>query len=428
MTESFLHYIWQSQYFNKVDLFTTDGERLEIVKPGFQNTDAGPDFSHAKVNIGELAWSGHVEIHVQSSQWLQHQHTKDAAYDNVVLHVVYEHDTAVCRTDGTPIPTLELKGRIDTALTLNYQQLMTQSSPIPCSSSFHRVADIVRLSMLDRAVVERLQMKAESVLTQLKKNNNDWEETCYQLLAKNFGFKVNSEPFLQLAEALPYKVILKHSSQPLQVQALLFGMAGFLEAGVNDEYFQTLRREFDLLTAKYQLDKKKVAPARWKFLRLRPANFPTLRLAQLATLLTQTRGIFSRIVESEQPAALRSLFEIELHPYWQHHYRFGRKSNSNISSLGTASIDNIIINTVAPLLAAYALHKDDVSYLDRAQALLNATEAEDNKIMRLWNDLQWTAKSAFDTQALLQLHNMYCVRRQCLNCAIGAAILKPATA
>jgi len=425
MNESFLHYVWQFQYFNKVDLKTCEGEPLQIFKTGTLNTNAGPDFLNAKLKIGDLEWNGHVEMHLKTSQWNEHRHVEDEAYNNVVLHIVYDHDATITRRDGTTIPTLELKQRIDQQLLQHYFDLVAQEVPVPCANSLHKVEKVTKLAMLDRVAIERLQTKAKAVLELLSKNGFDWEETCYQLLARNFGFKVNADAFLSLASTLPYKVLLKHADQPQLVEAMLFGTAGFLEGGMQDEYFQSLQREYAVLGAKYQLKDKRLQPAVWKFLRLRPANFPTLRLAQFAALLVRVKNIFSRVIECEDARELYQIFGLAPSEYWQSHYRFGRRAKGEVYGLGRASIENIIINTVAPLFAAYAINKDDERYLDRAQLLLTQVSAEKNNVTDMWRTLQWEANSEFDSQALLHLHHYYCMRRECLNCSIGAALLKP---
>ena len=285
MSESFIHYLWQFQYFSKHNLLTTQGEEIVVFHPGFKNTHAGPDFYQSRIKIGDLEWIGSVEIHIHSSSWEAHNHNVDEAYENVVLHVVWSDDKPVKRMDGSLIPTLELKSRVDDVLQLAYKKLVNSPEEIPCATSFGNVSEITKLSMLDRALSERLETKAEAVNQLLLQNNNDWEETVYQVLAKNFGFHVNADPFLQLAQNLPYKIIMKHSDKLIQIEALLFGHAGFLEEAREDEYTSTLKREYDLLSRKYSLGSGRLNKAQWKFLRLRPANFPTIRLAQFANLL-----------------------------------------------------------------------------------------------------------------------------------------------
>ncbi|HEY5824609.1 MAG TPA: DUF2851 family protein, partial [Cyclobacteriaceae bacterium] len=345
MNESFLQYIWQSQYFDKKNLLTTEGEKVEIFRQGTLNTDSGPDFSNGKIKIDSIEWAGNIEIHIKSSEWLQHHHHVDAAYDNVILHVVWKDDQPVNRMDGSRIPTIEIGSRVDQSLINQYRKLMTTSFAVPCGKLLSGVNNITRLSMLDKVLVERLEFKSQFVRALLKRNNNDWEETCYQLLARNFGFKVNNEAFLQLAQNLPYRILLKHADHPLQIEALLYGVAGFLEGGIKDDaYFTTLQKEFKILCAKYKLEARKLNPAQWRFLRLRPANFPTVRIAQFSAVISSTKNIFSKIIDAKSYADLTTFFQVRQSDYWHNHYRFGIKSKSNVSDLGQSSSDILIIN------------------------------------------------------------------------------------
>jgi len=425
VSESFLHYLWQFQYFDKKELKTTVGDELIIFKPGIHNTDSGPDFSQTKIKIDGMDWAGSAEIHVKSSEWLDHGHQHDQAYENVVLHVVWEEDKPIYRHDGTRIPSLELKGRVDSKLINEYQKLLSNSSVIPCERSFREIDPLVKLSMVDKALMKRLEDKANTVMDLLNKNQGDWEETTYQLLAANFGFKVNKEPFLQLAKALPYKIIQKHRDQRLHVEALLFGQAGFLVAKTKDEYITKLFVEYQFLSKKYSLQAAEMNVAQWKFLRLRPSNFPTLRIAQFASLLHSRKSIFSHLIEIEDYKSLQQFFEITPSSYWQTHYRFGKKAEGEVPDFGSASADIVIINSVVPLLVAYGKAKDDWSLVDKAVSILQSVPSEKNKIITIWKDLGYVSKSAFDSQGLIELYQNFCQRRQCLNCAIGSAMLKP---
>jgi hypothetical protein len=424
MTESFLHYIWQFQYFSKDELKTSEAEDLQIFLPGMRNSNSGPDFEEAKIKIGKLDWRGSVEIHIKASGWNDHHHSTDQAYEKVVLHVVWENDKPVQRNNGSTIPTLELKDRVDPALWDRYKKLFTSVESIPCANSWPKVADIIKLSMLDKAVLQRLELKSEVVKAFLLKNNNDWEETCYQLLCKNFGFKVNTEPMLQLAQILPYKTLLKHLDKPIQIEALLFGQAGFLEKVKEDEYTMVLKREYDLLGKKYSLNIKQMNVVQWRFLRLRPANFPTVRLAQLASLLYSQRNLFSKILEITSYKDLFNLLEVKQSEYWQHHYQPGKKSRTFVPSLGKSSVQNIMINTIAPLLTAYGQLHDEQFLLDRSVEMLQHIPAENNKIIREWMGLGYKVTSAFDSQGLIELYNSFCMKRRCLECNVGLNIIK----
>lgn len=425
MQESFLHYIWQFQYFDKTDLSTTQGETLQVIRTGIHNTNAGPDFSDAKVRIGPMSWAGNVEIHVASSEWQNHRHHLDPAYDSVVLHVVWDDDQPVKLDDGSILPTLVLKGKVDPQLLTRYRKLMGTSFLIPCARQFSNVPNIIKLSMMDRVLVERLEEKSAAVTELLEFNNNDWEETTYQLLARNFGFKVNSQPFFQLAKSVPYKYLGRHANNPKQVEAMLFGQAGFLDEAVRESYHKLLRREYKMLATKYSLLDSRLKASQWKFLRLRPANFPTIRLSQFCALICEQKNIFSRVLELENYAAAYQLFEASQSDYWKSHYSFRAGQKAELSKMGSSSIDNIIINTVAPLMVAYGRRQADLTYLERAQKILEEVQAEDNSILRSWTALGVDVKNAFNSQALIQLFNSYCVPRRCLDCAIGACLLKP---
>lgn len=425
MTESFLHYIWQLQYFHKDELKTTSGEPVCVHHPGIRNSDAGPDFSNARVKIGELEWRGSVEIHLRASGWHDHKHSSDEAYEKVILHIVWEDDKPVKRTDGSVMPTVELKGRIDSVLWERYKNLYTSADVIPCAGSWQSVPEVTKLSAMDNALMNRLLVKARSIKALLTRNNNNWEQTCYVLLCKNFGFKVNDEPMLRLSQVLPYTTILRHVDKPDQVEALLFGAGGFLENDAPaDDYTAMLKREYDLLRRKYNLDGRQMNLSQWKFLRLRPANFPTIRLAQLAALLTNQKNLFSKILEANSYEDVYNLFVVDQSTYWLEHYQLGRPAKSAVPTLGDRSIENIIINTVVPLLVTYGKIHDEEAYITLATNLLVEIPAEDNKITRQWLPLNYKVKSALDSQALLELYSNSCLKRRCLECGIGSWLIK----
>jgi hypothetical protein len=423
--ESFLHYLWQFQYFDKRDLCTASGEAVHVFNPGNRNTHAGPDFFNARIKIGEMEWVGSVEIHINASSWLEHKHETDPAYENVVLHVVWKNDKAIKRNDQSLLPSIELKNRVDEQLILKYKKLLNSPESIPCASVFNKVSDLVKISMLDSTMMQRLETKAQNVIDLLSRNNNDWDETCFQMLSKNFGFKVNADPFLQLAQGLPYKIILKQGSNLTQIEAILFGQAGLLENEIEDEYYQLLKREYRLLKHKYTLDEKRLSEAQWRFLRLRPANFPTIRLSQMAALLFGQKNIFSKIIQADGIQELKNIFTIQQSSYWLNHYQFQKASKDEIPAFGETSIENVIINTVVPILAAYSHAKDDQQFMDRAVEILQHTSAEGNAITRQWISNGLKCKSAFDSQALLELHNNFCLRHRCLECNIGSSLIKP---
>ena len=415
MREEFLYYIWENRLIDKA-LQTTEGETVDIVATGYRNTDSGPDFLEARIQIGDKLWAGHVEIHVKASDWNRHGHQTDKAYKNVILHVVYENDTKV-----NNIPTLELKGHFDETLFANYQKFISSKNWIPCEKSITQVPVFTRLSWFDRMAVERLESKSETVTKILNANQFDWEDALYKLLMRYFGLKVNNEAFEYLSNILPFKTLLKHADNLLQLEAMLFGCAGFLEDDFTEEYPLLLKREFAVMKAKFNL---LTMPAeRWKFLRMRPSNFPTIRLAQMAQLIHKNGCLFSKIREAKNGKEVKAMFNVAASEYWKTHYRFGTPTESKPKHLGDSTADVLMINAVAPLLFCYGkLHKDD-SVCETAMQFLEETEAEDNAIIRHFTQCGITAENAMQTQALLHLYSYFCKRKRCLECRIGNVLL-----
>jgi hypothetical protein len=422
MNEAFLHYIWQYQYFDKAKFFTTSGDAISVLLPGFKNTNAGPDFLNAKIKIGDVVWIGHVEIHINSSEWIDHRHHIDAAYENVILHVVWKENQFILQKDQSKLPTFELKGRVSEDLLIRYRMLVNQPDSIPCSHHLATIPEIKKFSMIEKALVERLENKALLIHELLKKNENDWEQTTFHVLCKNFGFKINSPAFERLAEVIPQKILLKHN-QGLQVEALLFGQAGFLDDKKYDSYFTLLKREYDLLGKKYSLLESRMNRSQWKFLRLRPANFPTIRIAQLAALIVNQKNIFSKIVDATSYKDLMTMFSVTQSDYWRNHYRFDYSTDEKIAALGESSVHNILINSVIPLLVAYGKARDDQAFVDRAIGFLQQIPPEQNVIITRWKKQEVRAASAGDSQGLIELFNNYCMKKRCLDCNIGFSIL-----
>lgn len=416
MREEFLYYLWENRLIDKA-LQTTEGESVEVVATGYRNTDSGPDFLEAKIQIDDKLWAGHVEIHVKSSDWNRHGHQTDKAYKNVILHVVYENDSKV-----NDIPTLELKGHFDETLFTNYQRFIISKGWIPCEKSISQVPVFTHLSWLDRMAVERLESKSETVTKILNANQFDWEDALYKLLMRYFGLKVNNEAFEYLSNILPFKTLLKHADNLLQLEAMLFGCAGFLEDNLTEEYPLLLKREFAVMKAKFNL---LTMPAeRWRFMRMRPSNFPTIRLAQMAQLIHKNGCLFSKIREAKNGNEVKALFDVVSSEYWETHWRFGVPTESTPKHLGDATADILMINAVAPLLFCYGkLHKDE-SVCETAIQFLEETEAEDNAIIRHFAQCGIKADNAMQTQALLHLYNMYCKQKRCLECRIGNVLMK----
>lgn len=424
MTEDFLHFVWEFQYFKADNLQTSEGEQIVLLDIGKNNTNAGADYFYAKVLIDEKEWAGTVEIHLKTSDWLNHKHHQNPDYNNVILHVVWEDDKPVLRPDQTPIPTLELKNRVNPSLQYNYKALIENKDTIPCQKQFDQAKPIHKMMMLDKALSKRLERKAQEVQALLQNHQNDWEEITYQLLAKNFGFKINNEPFLQLSQALPLKYLRKHGDSLFQIEALIFGQAGFLDkADAADAYFLDLKKEYTFLAHKYQLTQAKMDVHQWKFLRLRPANFPTVRLAQLSSLIFMQPNLFSLFVESDLKT-LKQKLNVMSSMYWQSHFHFNKIAKKTLPSLGKTSIQNLIINTAVPLLACFAIQKSTQEPMDKAIDFLENIPCEKNHITELWESLGLKVKTAFDSQALIELYNHFCMPKKCLNCTIGMGLVK----
>lgn len=422
MNEAFLHYLWQFQQFDKSNLQTIVAEKISVLKTGFLNINAGPDFTNARLQINEIEWVGNVEIHIKSSDWKLHKHQENEAYNNVILHVVWENDQPIVRQDGSLIPTLALKAITDIKLLEKHQYLIDNQSIIPCKEQFNAISDLSKISILDKALAKRLQQKAQIVHEIFEQNNGDWEETAYQLLARNFGFKLNSDTFLRLAQNLPLKVLQKHRNNLLQIEAMLFGQAGLIEKA--DEYSVKLEQEYDFFATKFSLKSTKLGSHEWKFLRTRPANFPTIRIAQLAKLITQQQSFFSLFTQTNSIENLRNALKIEQSTYWQEHYNFGKAASRELVGLGKDSINNILINTAIPLLACYSEKTDNQDLMTRCVSFLEALPAEDNHITEMWEGLGLKIKTAFDSQASIELYNNFCTQKRCLQCNIGIEILR----
>lgn len=420
--EAFLHYIWKLKLFNFSNLTTTEQESIEILKVGTHNHHAGPDFSNARIRIGNTLWAGSVEIHKKSSDWTKHQHQQDAAYQNTILHVVYEYDAPAYRPTGnSPIPTLVLKNRIPQQYLQRYWQLLNNNSWVACAAQFPKLPAINSL-WLDRMAAERLEYKYKAIKLELEQTQYNWETVFYRFLARSFGLQQNAAPFEALAKSLPLLILAKHKQQLHQLEALLFGQAGFLTAESKDNYTKALQKEYRFLQKKYQLTG--LLASSWKFGRMRPANFPTIRLAQFAALIHQSKHLFSKILETEQVQALRAMFSIQLEGYWNTHYQLGESSIFRRKQLGRRSVDLILINTIAPFLFSYGRYKGDERYQDRALQLLESLQPEQNALVNTWKSLGLVAKNAQDSQALIQLKKTYCDAKRCLDCAIGHQILK----
>jgi len=419
MRESILHYVWQHKLFTAQHLVTTEGEPVDVIDVGKHNTDAGPDFFNAKIRIGETLWAGNVEIHSRSTDWNKHSHHTDKAYDSVILHVVSEIDGEIFRMDGAKIPQLVLV--YPTHIAHNYDRLITEQKWIPCEDKISTVPSIVVQSWKNALLTERLEQKMQAITTLLTESNQHWEEAFYITLARNFGFGTNSQAFESLAKSVPLSVLGKHKDQLLQLEAVLFGQAGLLTDEATDEYSARLKQEYSFMKAKFGL--QPMNASQWKLLRLRPDNFPHVRIAQFASLIHLSSKLFSKIVDKPEMEYLRSIFVCEPSDYWKRHYLFSHESPERDKKLGAQSINIILINTVVPFLFCYAQQKNNEALKDKALLLLEQLPSERNAIITAWQKLGINSSSAYDSQALLQLKKQYCDDKKCLRCRIGHKVL-----
>jgi hypothetical protein len=421
MNEKLLQFIWQFQYFNKNNLITTDGSSLTIIHPGQFNCNQGPDFSEARIKLNNTTWAGNIEIHIQASQWHVHHHANDANYSNVILHVVWINDELIENSNHQILPTIELQHLVPKIMLQQYEQLMNAKGFVPCENYLPVLSEVGWLSWKERLMAERLQRKAEAVLANLEQANNHWEEVFWWILAKNFGAKVNASVFEQLARSIPVNILSKHKSQVIQLEAMLLGQAGLLNENFNEDYPRLLQREFKFLSNKYQLRTINKTP---DFLRMRPANFPTIRLAQLAMLVHQSTHLFSRILEIDSIHDLRKLLDVTANDYWHYHYRLDDPATYRPKKLGSLMTDNIIINTVVPVLFAYGIYHNMQQWKDRAVFYLMQISPEHNLITNEWKHHNVFNENALDSQALIELKNNYCDHKLCLKCAVGNKVLK----
>jgi hypothetical protein len=424
MKEEFLHYLWKYSLYDPRKLFDNEGNNIVVINPGEYNRDSGPDFFNARLRIEGTEWAGNVEIHLRASDFDNHRHNLDPAFDNVILHVVAENDRKVFNSKGEELLTTELK--FDTGLYEKYISLVNDPFIIACQTGIKELDPIYIRHWLSSLVIERVQDKSGQIMKIYSETGNDWEETFYRLLSRYFGFRVNTEPFEMLAGALPFRIIRKHSDNLFQIEALLFGTAGMLEEGLfrealNDQYYLDLIKEYKILSAKYSLHQ--VHGWIWKFARLRPANFPTLRISQLASMLSVTGGLFSKTLEANDINRLRSLFEVTASGYWDDHFVFGKKSRSYLKSTGSQATDILLINAVVPAIFVYGQSRDSREICERAISFLEEISPEENSITGEWRSAGIEADSAFISQALIQLRNCYCKKRRCLDCRIGGKLI-----
>jgi len=416
ITERLLQFIWQFQYFNKGELRTTSGEELQIIFPGAYNTNQGPDFTDAKIKIGKTTWVGNIELHLKASDWNRHNHQHDKNYNNVVLHVVWENDFP-----DYNIPMLNLENRIATGLLQRYEELMNAQGFIPCEGSITSIKPIILQSWKERLLAERLIRKSAIVEKFLDQNNQHWEETFWWMLARNFGIKINADAFEAMARTIPINILAKHKNQIHQLEAFLLGQANLLNENFSEDYPIMLKREYEFYKTKYKLNDQNYSVF---FLRMRPGNFPTIRLAQLAMLVHNSEHLFSKIKETDSLHDVKNWLDVTANDYWHYHYRFDEPSAFKKKNLGASMVDNILINTVCTVLFAYGHFNNEQKFKDKALKWLEEITAESNSITKGFQKLGLENKNAHDSQALIELKNEYCAKKRCLDCAIGNALLK----
>lgn len=423
MEEQLLQFIWHRKLFDSTALTTTTGESIAILHTGTPNHDQGPDFLLSRIKVGEQIWAGHVEIHIRSSAWYLHMHEQDAHYNNVILHVVWQEDRAATTADGYRIPCLELSTRVDTVLLDRYRHLMNNEEWVPCGSSLMSVSAIVRTSWLERMMAERLEQKTEAVLRILHRCTDNWEQTFYMMMTRQLGAPVNSEAMETLSANIPLSLLRKYMDRQDQMEAILFGAAGMLGRQVNHPYVYQLNREFDFLKNKYGI--KPMAALQWKFLRMRPASFPTLRIAQLTSIIVGSDHFVSHLENRMSGAEWVKFFSVApMHDFWKEHYHFTLASSFSEKPLGKTTSHALVINVVAPFMFVYGKHLGKPHLKDDALMLLEDMSAERNSIITGWNQLGWEASNAGQTQAMLQLKKSYCDHRRCLHCAIGLQVIR----
>ena len=418
--EQLLHYVWKHKIFPLKELKTTTGQQVEVIDTGLANTDAGPDFFNAKLKLDGVLWIGNIEIHERSSDWFKHGHHADTGYNSVILHIASEIDTEISRSNGERIPQIQLI--CPEAVRTNYKELLETDSYPPCYRIIPSLSPFTAHSWMSALQMERFEQKATLLNERLKRCQGNWEDAFFITLARNFGFGLNGDAFETWAHQLPFRAVDKHRNDLFQIEAIFFGQAGILEDSNGDGYYLRLKKEYIYLQHKFELIPMNTSL--WRFLRLRPTNFPHIRIAQLACLYHRAYGLLSRIMETETLQGVRDILKGGTSEYWLTHYTFGGSSPSRPKTLSNTSLDLLIINTVVTFLYAYGLHKGNRVLCARAGSFLEELKAENNYITRMWEQYGMKASNAADSQALIQLKKEYCDKKKCLYCRIGYEYLK----
>lgn len=424
--EQLLHYVWKHKLWPLHALTTTDDRLVEVIDPGLYNRrNAGPDFFNAKVRIGSTLWVGNVEIHTNASDWYAHGHDRDSAYDNVVLHVVGNADVNVQNSRGDYLPQMVLE--VPSAVKEHYEELLHTDHYPPCYSIIPNLSRLLVHSWMAALQTERLEKKTEAIRQRAERAGGSWEDAYFVTLARNYGFGINSDAFEEWAQRVPLSAVGKHRDDLFQIEAMFFGQAGLLNPdamstqhradALADDYFCRLRNEYQYLAHKFSMEP--MDAKMWRFLRLRPQNFPYIRISQLANLYYERRSGLSSLIECKTIEDIQQLLATQVTPYWQTHYTFGAESRHSEKRMSAASLNLIIINTAIPMLFAVGRHRQKEELCDRAFDLLEQLKAENNHIVSTWQECGLDAHSAGDSQALIQLKNEYCDRRDCLRCRFG---------
>ena len=422
INEEFLHFVWKFQLFDFSDIQSTHQVSLQIVKPGLHNHNAGPDFLNARVRVDNLLWCGDIEIHVKSSDWYAHKHQNDENYDTVILHVVYENDVQVKSRSGEPIVCLELKDLIPEKYTFEYDTLYHSISNLPCSYAIGSLDKLFWESYSERLLIERLERKMARVQGIFLAANKDYQECFYRLLAYALGLKINAEPMSSLAENTPLLLLQKYRPNRTKIEAFLYGQSGLLKRKYVDNYPKKLQDEYQFYVGKYKL--QSISPHQWKFFRLRPSSFPSLRISYLADFVLKSEPIFEKLIHFQNIKSVQSFFNLHLSAYWKAHYVFDKKVKTSNKTLGKSTIDLVFINAVLPFCFFYARQKSDEEMMMRVVDSFRTLKYEDNKIIRYYKEAGVEVKSALKSQALIHLHQQYCIPRKCLNCRVFNQILK----
>ncbi|MBL4939874.1 MAG: DUF2851 family protein [Lutibacter sp.] len=421
MKENLLHFIWKLKLFSSKKLRTTKGENIEIISVGTENLNSGPDFLNAKIVINKQLWAGNVEIHINSADWYIHNHETDENYDSIILHVVWEHTVEIFRKTNQSIATLELQKYVLKNLLINYKKLFrTTKNWINCENSIQTVNSFIFKHWMDRLYFERLEDKSILIQQVLVKTNNNWEATLFVLLAKNFGLKVNGDSFMNFASSFDFSIVRKVSSNPQQLEALFFGQASLLSNNYESKYFKKLKATYEYLKVKFKLTS--ISNGQVQFFRLRPANFPTIRLSQFALLYSTYQNLFSKVIETTEIDGFYDLFNSSTSSFWETHYTFETVTKKKVKKLTKSFIDLLLINTIIPLKFMHlkSLGKSDFSSVI---TIFNQMKPEKNVIIEKFKELKIKSNNAFETQALLQLKNNYCNKQRCLNCSIGLVLM-----